>query len=189
MSRVVVLELLQALKFKSPIPDTNLLLLVQVVCFPVCFEDRGELRRCTKHTKNIHLFLFLISLYVSTLEPGFLSLPFSKNTWFHHYLGWAAHYTKFSDDLLLILIVKNHLCFFVLVHNSCYGVFKAVPQWAAGLYCRHAHFDEIKGLVYSKQQDKIKIFISCYCYVLETTADSEQNSETVPNVHIILSLI
>ncbi|XP_028827164.1 protein unc-79 homolog isoform X3 [Denticeps clupeoides] len=32
MSRTVVLELLQALKFKSPIPDTNLLLLVQFVC-------------------------------------------------------------------------------------------------------------------------------------------------------------
>ncbi|XP_072555287.1 protein unc-79 homolog isoform X3 [Paramormyrops kingsleyae] len=32
MSRVVVLELLQALKFKSPLPDTNLLLLVQFVC-------------------------------------------------------------------------------------------------------------------------------------------------------------
>ncbi|KAL7862274.1 hypothetical protein SRHO_G00137150 [Serrasalmus rhombeus] len=32
MSRIVVLELLQALKFKSPIPDTNLLLLVQFVC-------------------------------------------------------------------------------------------------------------------------------------------------------------
>ncbi|XP_016420210.1 protein unc-79 homolog isoform X1 [Sinocyclocheilus rhinocerous] len=32
MSRVVVLELLQALKFKSSIPDTNLLLLVQFVC-------------------------------------------------------------------------------------------------------------------------------------------------------------
>lgn len=30
MSRTVVLELLQALKFKSPVPDTNLLLLVQV---------------------------------------------------------------------------------------------------------------------------------------------------------------
>lgn len=30
MSRIVVLELLQALKFKSPLPDTNLLLLVQV---------------------------------------------------------------------------------------------------------------------------------------------------------------
>ncbi|KAI7804451.1 protein unc-79 homolog [Triplophysa rosa] len=32
MTRVVVLELLQALKFKSSIPDTNLLLLVQFVC-------------------------------------------------------------------------------------------------------------------------------------------------------------
>ncbi|MBN3305048.1 UNC79 protein, partial [Amia calva] len=32
LSRIVVLELLQALKFKSPIPDTNLLLLVQFVC-------------------------------------------------------------------------------------------------------------------------------------------------------------
>ncbi|XP_078796405.1 protein unc-79 homolog isoform X9 [Oryzias latipes] len=32
MSRTVVLELLQALKFKSPVPDTNLLLLVQFVC-------------------------------------------------------------------------------------------------------------------------------------------------------------
>ncbi|XP_069392416.1 protein unc-79 homolog isoform X6 [Paralichthys olivaceus] len=32
MSRIVVLELLQALKFKSPLPDTNLLLLVQFVC-------------------------------------------------------------------------------------------------------------------------------------------------------------
>ncbi|XP_065123354.1 protein unc-79 homolog isoform X3 [Paramisgurnus dabryanus] len=32
MSRVVVLELLQALKFKSSVPDTNLLLLVQFVC-------------------------------------------------------------------------------------------------------------------------------------------------------------
>ncbi|XP_018583101.2 protein unc-79 homolog isoform X4 [Scleropages formosus] len=32
MSRVVVLELLQALKFKSALPDTNLLLLVQFVC-------------------------------------------------------------------------------------------------------------------------------------------------------------
>ncbi|KAL1258475.1 hypothetical protein QQF64_011719 [Cirrhinus molitorella] len=32
MSRIVVLELLQALKFKSSIPDTNLLLLVQFVC-------------------------------------------------------------------------------------------------------------------------------------------------------------
>lgn len=31
MTRVVVLELLQALKFKSSIPDTNLLLLVQVL--------------------------------------------------------------------------------------------------------------------------------------------------------------
>ena len=30
MSRIVVLELLQALKFKSPLPDTNVLLLVQV---------------------------------------------------------------------------------------------------------------------------------------------------------------
>lgn len=30
MSRIVILELLQALKFKSPLPDTNLLLLVQV---------------------------------------------------------------------------------------------------------------------------------------------------------------
>ena len=30
MSRIVVMELLQALKFKSPLPDTNLLLLVQV---------------------------------------------------------------------------------------------------------------------------------------------------------------
>lgn len=30
MSRIVVLELLQALKFKSPLPDINLLLLVQV---------------------------------------------------------------------------------------------------------------------------------------------------------------
>lgn len=30
MSRIVVLELLQALKFKTPVPDTNLLLLVQV---------------------------------------------------------------------------------------------------------------------------------------------------------------
>ncbi|KAI5618876.1 protein unc-79-like, partial [Silurus asotus] len=35
MSRVVVLELLQALKFKSPIPDTNLLLLVQFVCVDI----------------------------------------------------------------------------------------------------------------------------------------------------------
>ncbi|XP_052009024.1 protein unc-79 homolog [Xyrauchen texanus] len=32
MSRIVVVELLQALKFKSTIPDTNLLLLVQFVC-------------------------------------------------------------------------------------------------------------------------------------------------------------
>ncbi|XP_053700937.1 protein unc-79 homolog isoform X1 [Synchiropus splendidus] len=32
MSRTVVLELLQALKFKSSLPDTNLLLLVQFVC-------------------------------------------------------------------------------------------------------------------------------------------------------------
>ncbi|XP_024132792.1 protein unc-79 homolog isoform X1 [Oryzias melastigma] len=32
MSRTVVMELLQALKFKSPVPDTNLLLLVQFVC-------------------------------------------------------------------------------------------------------------------------------------------------------------
>ncbi|KAM6961265.1 protein unc-79 homolog [Aplochiton taeniatus] len=32
MSRIVVLELLQALKFKSPLPDSNLLLLVQFVC-------------------------------------------------------------------------------------------------------------------------------------------------------------
>uniref|UniRef100_A0AAQ6IM86 Unc-79 homolog, NALCN channel complex subunit n=1 Tax=Anabas testudineus TaxID=64144 RepID=A0AAQ6IM86_ANATE len=32
MSRIVVLELLQALKFKSSLPDTNLLLLVQFVC-------------------------------------------------------------------------------------------------------------------------------------------------------------
>ncbi|XP_061113688.1 protein unc-79 homolog isoform X4 [Conger conger] len=32
MSRIVVLELLQALKFKSPLPDINLLLLVQFVC-------------------------------------------------------------------------------------------------------------------------------------------------------------
>ncbi|XP_058847508.1 protein unc-79 homolog isoform X1 [Acipenser ruthenus] len=32
LSRSVVLELLQALKFKSPLPDTNLLLLVQFVC-------------------------------------------------------------------------------------------------------------------------------------------------------------
>ncbi|CAL8272795.1 unnamed protein product [Merluccius merluccius] len=32
MSRIVVMELLQALKFKSPLPDTNLLLLVQFVC-------------------------------------------------------------------------------------------------------------------------------------------------------------
>ncbi|XP_058605538.1 protein unc-79 homolog isoform X6 [Onychostoma macrolepis] len=32
MTRIVVLELLQALKFKSSIPDTNLLLLVQFVC-------------------------------------------------------------------------------------------------------------------------------------------------------------
>ncbi|KAJ8399183.1 hypothetical protein AAFF_G00415620 [Aldrovandia affinis] len=32
MSRIVVLELLQALKFKSPLPDMNLLLLVQFVC-------------------------------------------------------------------------------------------------------------------------------------------------------------
>ncbi|XP_061599151.1 protein unc-79 homolog isoform X5 [Cololabis saira] len=32
MSRIVVLELLQALKFKTPVPDTNLLLLVQFVC-------------------------------------------------------------------------------------------------------------------------------------------------------------
>uniref|UniRef100_A0A665WPN8 Unc-79 homolog, NALCN channel complex subunit n=1 Tax=Echeneis naucrates TaxID=173247 RepID=A0A665WPN8_ECHNA len=32
MSRIVVLELLQALKFKSPLPDTNLLLLVQFIC-------------------------------------------------------------------------------------------------------------------------------------------------------------
>lgn len=35
MSRIVVLELLQALKFKSSIPDTNLLLLVQVVCLTI----------------------------------------------------------------------------------------------------------------------------------------------------------
>ncbi|KAM9466038.1 protein unc-79 homolog isoform 1-T1 [Clarias gariepinus] len=35
MSRIVVLELLQALKFKSPIPDTNLLLLVQFVCVDI----------------------------------------------------------------------------------------------------------------------------------------------------------
>ncbi|XP_063060311.1 protein unc-79 homolog [Engraulis encrasicolus] len=32
ISRIAVLELLQALKFKSPLPDTNLLLLVQFVC-------------------------------------------------------------------------------------------------------------------------------------------------------------
>ncbi|XP_061751151.1 protein unc-79 homolog isoform X1 [Nerophis ophidion] len=32
MSRIVVLELLQALKFKSSLPDTNLLLLVQFIC-------------------------------------------------------------------------------------------------------------------------------------------------------------
>ncbi|XP_039596950.1 protein unc-79 homolog isoform X4 [Polypterus senegalus] len=32
LSRIVVLELLQALKFKSPLPDINLLLLVQFVC-------------------------------------------------------------------------------------------------------------------------------------------------------------
>nr|XP_015864672.1 protein unc-79 homolog isoform X3 [Peromyscus maniculatus bairdii] len=32
LSRSVVLELLQALKFKSPLPDTNLLLLVQFIC-------------------------------------------------------------------------------------------------------------------------------------------------------------
>lgn len=42
MSRAVVLELLQALKFKSPIPDTNLLLLVQVVCFSHYWKDDTE---------------------------------------------------------------------------------------------------------------------------------------------------
>lgn len=43
MSRIVVLELLQALKFKSPLPDTNLLLLVQVKViwahFKVCISQ------------------------------------------------------------------------------------------------------------------------------------------------------
>lgn len=36
LSRSVVLELLQALKLKSPLPDTNLLLLVQVGFCLVC---------------------------------------------------------------------------------------------------------------------------------------------------------
>lgn len=53
MSRVVVLELLQALKFKSPIPDTNLLLLVQVV-FSLLYL-RGDTEK-QKYTKSTSLF-------------------------------------------------------------------------------------------------------------------------------------
>lgn len=48
MSRVVVLELLQALKFKSPIPDTNLLLLVQVVCALFYFRDESRKQKYNK---------------------------------------------------------------------------------------------------------------------------------------------
>lgn len=40
LSRSVVLELLQALKFKSPLPDTNLLLLVQVDLLCICKPSR-----------------------------------------------------------------------------------------------------------------------------------------------------
>lgn len=40
MSRSVVLELLQALKLKSPLPDTNLLLLVQVS--PCCIRKTAH---------------------------------------------------------------------------------------------------------------------------------------------------
>ncbi len=42
MSRIVVLELLQALKFKSSIPDMNLLLLVQVVYLCLTIREGGE---------------------------------------------------------------------------------------------------------------------------------------------------
>lgn len=64
MSRIVVLELLQALKFKSPLPDTNLLLLVQV-----------ELKNTKQNIQQLSgASLFILPNTLLKLSAAFLSL-------------------------------------------------------------------------------------------------------------------
>ena len=57
MSRGVVLELLQALKLKSPLPDTNLILLVQVglcLIYNTLHEIHSTFRKFKEGRGNMH---------------------------------------------------------------------------------------------------------------------------------------
>lgn len=72
MSRIVVLELLQALKFKSPLPDTNLLLLVQVKILSFMHFGLQETNKshCLILNTILKLTVGFLSLFVQILVQG-----------------------------------------------------------------------------------------------------------------------
>ena len=74
MSRIVVLELLQALKFKSPLPDTNVLLLVQVTTHhhqhALLCVDRNIVVVENCKTNSGSCYAGVASLCVQTLAQG-----------------------------------------------------------------------------------------------------------------------
>lgn len=74
MSRIVVLELLQALKFKSPLPDTNLLLLVQVNSSTIkstCGKDfNSKVPKMTAYLLMLTASVYVLSLFVQILVRG-----------------------------------------------------------------------------------------------------------------------
>lgn len=79
MSRIVVLELLQALKFKSPLPDTNLLLLVQVTKILSSLQSKIHHSVLSDITIKTCVVEF-VSLFVQILVHGSRNPPSSKST-------------------------------------------------------------------------------------------------------------
>uniref|UniRef100_A0A8C8HPG5 Unc-79 homolog, NALCN channel complex subunit n=1 Tax=Oncorhynchus tshawytscha TaxID=74940 RepID=A0A8C8HPG5_ONCTS len=155
MSRIVVLELLQALKFKSPLPDTNLLLLVQFVC-----SDIG-----TRLAESTILSKHMIS-----------SLPGCTTAAMECMRQYISELLDFIADMHTLTKLKNHMkaCCQPLHEDTFGGNLKVgLAQVAAMEISKGNHRDNKAVIRYlpwlyhppSTMQQGPKEFIECVSHI------------------------
>ncbi|CAB1330949.1 unnamed protein product, partial [Coregonus sp. 'balchen'] len=155
MSRIVVLELLQALKFKSPLPDTNLLLLVQFVC-----SDIG-----TRLAESTILSKHMIS-----------SLPGCTTAAMECMRQYISELLDFIADMHTLTKLKNHMkaCCQPLHEDTFGGNLKVgLAQLAAMEISKGNHRDNKAVIRYlpwlyhppSTMQQGPKEFIECVSHI------------------------
>uniref|UniRef100_A0A8C7TYV7 Unc-79 homolog, NALCN channel complex subunit n=1 Tax=Oncorhynchus mykiss TaxID=8022 RepID=A0A8C7TYV7_ONCMY len=155
MSRIVVMELLQALKFKSPLPDTNLLLLVQFVC-----SDIG-----TRLAESTILSKHMIS-----------SLPGCTTAAMECMRQYISELLDFIADMHTLTKLKNHMkaCCQPLHEDTFGGNLKVgLAQVAAMEISKGNHRDNKAVIRYlpwlyhppSTMQQGPKEFIECVSHI------------------------